>query len=98
MINEYWENAEFPWELIKRMGELGIVGDGIDGYGCPEMSPVAAGLINMELNRGDGSLGTFLGVQAGLAMRSIAMLGSEEQKQRWLPGHGPAGHPRARSR
>ena len=40
----------------------------------------------MELNRGDGSLGTFLGVQAGLAMRSIAMLGSEEQKQRWLPG------------
>src|SRR6201985_845781 len=39
----------------------------------------------MELHRGDGSLGTFLGVQAGLAMKSIAMLGSEEQKQRWLP-------------
>ena len=50
------------------------------------MSPVAAGLINMELNRGDGSLGTFQAVQAGLAMRSIWMLGSEEQKQRWLPG------------
>ena len=50
------------------------------------MSPIAAGLIHMELNRGDGSLGTFLGVQAGLAMRSISMLGSEEQKQRWLPG------------
>ncbi len=49
------------------------------------MSPLAAGLVNMELNRGDGSLGTFLGVQAGLAMQSIAMLGSEEQKQRWLP-------------
>jgi glutaryl-CoA dehydrogenase len=49
------------------------------------MSPIAAGLIHMELNRGDGSLGTFLGVQAGLAMQSIAMLGSEEQKQRWLP-------------
>ena len=42
-------------------------------------------MIHMELNRGDGSLGTFLGVQAGLAMRSIALLGSEEQKQRWLP-------------
>jgi glutaryl-CoA dehydrogenase len=40
----------------------------------------------MELNRGDGSLGTFLGVQAGLAMKSIALLGSEEQKRRWLPG------------
>ncbi len=58
------------------------------------MSPVAAGLIHMELNRGDGSLGTFLGVQAGLAMRSIAMLGSEEQKQRWLPRDGPAGEAR----
>jgi len=42
--------------------------------------------VHMELNRGDGSLGTFVGVQAGLAMQSIAMLGSEEQKQRWLPG------------
>src|SRR5258708_13202641 len=49
------------------------------------MSAIAAGLIHMELNRGDGSLGTCLGVQAGLAMRAIAMLGSEEQKQRWLP-------------
>ncbi|MCW2687495.1 MAG: Glutaryl-CoA dehydrogenase, partial [Mycobacterium sp.] len=49
------------------------------------MSPVAAGLINMELNRGDGSLGTFQAVQAGVAMRSIWMLGSEQQKQRWLP-------------
>ena len=86
VINGYWENAELPWPLFKRMGELGIVGDGIDGYGCPELSPLAVGLITMELNRGDGSLGTFLGVQAGLAMRSIAMLGSEEQKQRWLPG------------
>jgi glutaryl-CoA dehydrogenase len=50
------------------------------------MSPIAVGLVHMELNRGDGSLGTFLGVQAGLAMRSIALLGSEEQKRRWLPG------------
>jgi glutaryl-CoA dehydrogenase len=49
------------------------------------MSSTAAGLIAMELNRGDGSLGTFLGVQGGLAMRSIHMHGSEEQKQRWLP-------------
>jgi glutaryl-CoA dehydrogenase len=85
VINGYWERAEFPWALVKKMGELGIVGDGIVGYGCPPMSPVAAGLINMELNRGDGSLGTFQAVQAGLAMRSIWMLGSEEQKQRWLP-------------
>jgi glutaryl-CoA dehydrogenase len=85
VINGYWERAEFPRPLIEKMAGLGIVGDGIVGYGCPPMSPIASGLIHMELNRGDGSLGTFLGVQAGLAMQSIAMLGSEEQKQRWLP-------------
>ena len=85
VINGYWERAEFPWPLVKKMAGLNIVGDGIVGYGCPQMSPIAAGLVHMELNRGDGSLGTFLGVQAGLAMRSIALLGSEEQKRRWLP-------------
>ena len=85
VINGYWERAEFPWPLVERLGKLGLVGDGIDGYDCPPMSPIATGLVHMELNRGDGSLGTFLGVQAGLAMQSIAMLGSDEQKQRWLP-------------
>jgi glutaryl-CoA dehydrogenase len=85
VINGYWERAEFPWPLIESMAKLGIIGDGIEGYGCPPMSPIASGLVHMELNRGDGSLGTFLGVQAGLAMQSIAMLGSQQQKQRWLP-------------
>jgi glutaryl-CoA dehydrogenase len=84
-INGYWERAEFPWPLIEKLGKVGIVGDGIAGYGCPDIDPVSAGLITMELSRGDGSIATFVGVQAGLAMRSIAMLGSEEQKQRWLP-------------
>ena len=86
VINGYWERAEFPWPVVEKLGKLGVVGDGIEGYGCPPMSPIATGLVHMELNRGDGSLGTFVGVQAGLAMQSIAMLGSEEQKQRWLPG------------
>ncbi|WP_340536884.1 acyl-CoA dehydrogenase family protein [Nocardioides sp. GXZ039] len=86
VIGDYWERAEFPRDLVRRLGELGLVGDGIEGYGCPPMSPIATGLIHLELNRGDGSVGTFLGVQAGLAMKSIAMLGSQEQKQRWLPG------------
>jgi glutaryl-CoA dehydrogenase len=85
VINGYWERAEFPWPLVRKLGAAGLVGDGIEGYGCPEMDPLSAGLVTMELNRGDGSIGTFLGVQAGLAMRSIAMLGSAEQKQRWLP-------------
>jgi glutaryl-CoA dehydrogenase len=85
VIGDYWERAEMPWPLIRRLGELGVVGEDIQGYGCPGLDPIACGLVHMELNRGDGSLGTFLGVQSGLAMKSIAMLGSEEQKQRWLP-------------
>ena len=84
-INEYWEAAELPWPLMRRLAELGLYGEDIAGYGCPGMSPLARGLVNMELHRGDGSLGTFLGVQSGLAMKSIALLGSEEQKERWLP-------------
>lgn len=85
VINDHWERADFPRDLVRRLGELGLVGDGIEGYGCPPLGPLANGLIHLELNRGDGSVGTFLGVQSGLAMQSIAMLGSEEQKQRWLP-------------
>jgi glutaryl-CoA dehydrogenase len=104
VINGYWERAEFPWPLIEKLGDTGLVGDGIQGYGCPDMDPFSAGLIAMEMNRGDGSLGTFLGVQVGLAMRSIAMLGSEEQKLRWLPDMarltkiGASGDPRPVSR
>ncbi len=85
-INAYWETAQLAWPLFQRLGELGLVGDDIEGHGCPGMSALAWGLVHMEVNRGDGSLGTFLGVQAGLAMRSINLLGSEEQRERWLPG------------
>jgi len=81
----HWERAEVPWALIRRLPELGIVGEDIDGFGCPGMSPLACGLVTMELHRGDGSLGVTLGVHSGLAMRSIAMCGSDEQKERWLP-------------
>ncbi len=85
VINGYWEKAEFPHDLLPKLAEVGIIGDGIEGYGCPKLTPIANGLINLELNRGDGSIGTFVGVQAGLAMQSIAKLGSEEQKEKWLP-------------
>jgi glutaryl-CoA dehydrogenase len=85
VIGQYWERAEIAWPLVRRLPELGIVGEDIRGYGCAGMSPMACGLVTMELHRGDGSLGVFLGVHAGLAMQSIAMCGSDEQKARWLP-------------
>lgn len=76
VINDYWERAEFPWPLAHRLAELELLDDGL--------SPLALGLVHMELNRGDGSLGTFFGVQTGLAMKAIELLGSPEQRSRWL--------------
>src|SRR6478609_2764736 len=84
-INAYWEAAELPWPLMRRLAELELLGEDIQGHGCPGMSPLARGLVNMELHRGDGSLATFHAVQSGLAMKAIDMLGSEAQKERWLP-------------
>lgn len=86
VINDYWDRADFPFELVPRIAELGIIGSTISGYGCPGLSRLAAGIVTREMARGDGSVNTFVGVQSGLAMGSIALLGSEEQKQRWLPG------------
>jgi glutaryl-CoA dehydrogenase len=76
VVNDYWERAEFPWPLARRLAELGLLDD--------DLSPLALGLVHMELNRGDGSLGTFFGVQTGLAMKAIATLGSPGQRARWL--------------
>ena len=84
IINDYWERAEFPFELVPKIAELGLVGGVIKGHGCPGMSATAAGLVSMEWARADGSMGTFFGVHSNLAMQSIDMLGSEEQKDRWL--------------
>ena len=85
VINEYWEKAEFPYELLPGLAELGIVGTTIRGYGCPGMSRKAAGVVAREMARADGSMGTFFGVHSNLAMQTIEMLGSQEQKERWLP-------------
>ena len=86
VINDYWDRAEFPWPLVPKLAALGIVGSTIQGYGCPGLSRLAAGMVSLEISRGDGSVNTFLGVQSGLAMGTINLLGSEEQRQRWLPG------------
>jgi glutaryl-CoA dehydrogenase len=85
IINDYWEREEFPFELLAKIGALNIAGTTIEGYGCPMMSATAAGLVSRELARGDGGLTTFFAVHSGVAMTSIATLGSEEQKERWLP-------------
>jgi glutaryl-CoA dehydrogenase len=85
IINDYWERAEFPFDLIPKLAKLNLAGSDIHGYSCPGVSMVSSGLIALELARGDASICTFYGVHSGLAMHSISMLGSEEQKQRWLP-------------
>ena len=85
IINGYWERAEFPFELVGKLAELGIAGTVISGHGCPGMSALGAGVVARELARADGSVNTFFGVHSGLAMGAIDLLGSEEQKARWLP-------------
>ena len=84
-INDYWEKAQFPFELVPKLAELGIAGTTIEGHGCPAMSRLAAGVVARELARGDGSINTFFGVHSGLAMGAIDMLGSEQQRREWLP-------------
>ena len=85
VINGYWQKEEMPLDLFYKLPELGIVGGTIPGYGCPGLSNTATGLAAIEMSRGDGSLNTLLGVHSGLAMGSIYICGSEEQRERWLP-------------
>jgi alkylation response protein AidB-like acyl-CoA dehydrogenase len=85
VINDYWTRGRFPQELIPGLAELGIAGMQYSGYGCPGRSPLMDGMIAMELSRGDPSMATFMGVHGGLAMGTIYLCGSEEQKERWLP-------------
>jgi glutaryl-CoA dehydrogenase len=82
----YWDRAEFPFDLLPGLAETGIMGGSFSTeYGCAGWNNVAYGLAIAELARGSGSLATFLHVQSGLAMAAIYNLGSEEQKQKWLP-------------
>lgn len=85
LFNEAWEEADFPYELLPELAKLGIVGTSVQGYGSAGLTRMQAGLVAMELSRGDGSLNTFNAVHSGLAMGTINLHGSEEQKKRWLP-------------
>ena len=85
-IARWYEDAVFPREITTEMGDLGLLGMHLKGYGCAGRSAVEYGLAAMELEAGDSGLRTFVSVQGSLAMSAIHKPGSEEQKQQWLPG------------
>jgi alkylation response protein AidB-like acyl-CoA dehydrogenase len=85
IITKYWIEDAFPFELLPAIKELNIGGVGLEGYGCRGGGGLLAGLVAMEMARVDTSIATFFGVHSGLAMSSIYLGGSEEQKQKWLP-------------
>ena len=84
-VNDSWESATFPMDLIPRFAEQGLVGRSYDLAGSPRASRLFTGFISLEASRVDPSMATFLGVHNGLAMGSVVELGSAEQRQRWLP-------------
>src|SRR2546421_3719348 len=85
IITKYWADDAFPFELLPAFKELNLGGVGMQGYGCRGGSGLLFGLVAMEMSRVDSSIATFFGVHNGLAMGSIYLGGSEEQKQKWLP-------------
>ncbi len=84
-IARWYDDAVFPLELAPELGELGVLGMHLEGYGCPGRSAVEYGLAAMELEAGDSGIRTFVSVQGSLAMTAIHKWGSEDQKQEWLP-------------
>ena len=84
-IARWYEDAVFPLELAQELGELGVLGMHLEGYGCPGRTAVEYGLAAMELEAGDSGIRTFVSVQGSLAMTAIHKWGSEDQKQEWLP-------------
>ena len=86
IIEKHYEEATFPKELIPEFGEMGFLGGSLDGYGCAGMNPVAYGLTMIELERADSGIRSFCSVQSALVMWPIHTYGTDEQKERWLPG------------
>lgn len=84
-IARWYDDAVFPLELAPELGELGVLGMNLEGYGCPGRNAVEYGLAAMELEAGDSGIRTFVSVQGSLAMTAIHKWGSEDQKQEWLP-------------
>src|SRR5512132_4381955 len=85
LVNQHHRDGTFPMELARDLGEMGVFGATLKGYGCLGLDNVAYGLIMQELERGDSGLRSFASVQSGLVMYPIYAYGSEAQKDRWLP-------------
>ncbi|KAL5550471.1 hypothetical protein UlMin_000647 [Ulmus minor] len=85
IMAEYWEKAEFPFHIIPKLGSLCIAGGTIKGYGCPGLSLTGSAIAIAEVARVDASCSTFILVHSSLGMLTIALCGSEEQKQKYLP-------------
>lgn len=86
VIGRHFRDGTFDPAWPRRLGALGALGASLSGYGCAGLNPVAYGLIMQELERGDSGVRSFASVQGALVMYPIHTFGSEEQKQRWLPG------------
>src|SRR5713226_8373759 len=85
IITKYWADDAFPFDVLPALRDLKIGGLGYQGYECRGGSTLLDGFVQMEMARVDPSFSTFFGVHNGLAMGSIYLGGSEEQKQKWLP-------------
>jgi glutaryl-CoA dehydrogenase len=85
-VADWFEEGTFPKEKASQMGELGLLGMHLDGYGCAGMSAVDYGLACVELEAGDSGARSFVSVQGSLAMFPIWAFGSDEHKEQWLPG------------
>ena len=84
-IAQWFEDHTFPRAMAKELGDLGVLGMHLQGYGCAGTSAVAYGLACLELEAGDSGFRSFVSVQGSLAMYALWAHGSEEQKQTWLP-------------
>jgi glutaryl-CoA dehydrogenase len=85
VIEGHCRAGTFPHHLVRQMGEMGLLGVNLSGYGCPGMSNVAYGLVAQELERGDSGIRSFASVQTSLCMYPIHAFGTEEQKNKYLP-------------
>lgn len=85
VVVQHFREGSFPDDLVPKMGEMGLLGCNLEGYGCAGLTATEYGLIMQELERGDSGLRSFASVQSSLCMFPVHQFGSDEQKEAWLP-------------